>query len=101
MDYSRKADIINKLRTSMMTKEEKVIWEGNEDGRFIDERIAFEAYTPEEKAFLMEQQAKVDAKAKEIKKAKAEEEKLNLLFERARDERTKTGAKQWFSSKKK
>ena len=100
MDYSTKSDLINQLRTSMMTEEQKVIWEGNEDGRYIDERIAFEAYTPEQKAFLLEQQAKVEAKAKELKKKKAEEEKLNHLFTLARNERRKGGATHWFSTKR-
>ena len=100
MDYSTKSDLINQLRTSMMTEEQKVIWEGNEDGRYIDERIAFEAYTPEQKAFLLEQQAKVEAKAKELKKKKAEEEKLNHLFTLARNERRRSGATHWFSSKR-
>ncbi|MCR4732821.1 MAG: hypothetical protein K5819_06345 [Lachnospiraceae bacterium] len=100
MDYSTKSDLINQLRTSMMTEEQKVIWEGNEDGRYIDERIAFEAYTPEQKAFLLEQQAKVEAKAKELKKKKAEEEKLNHLFTLARNERRRGSDTHWFSSKR-
>ena len=100
MDYSTKSDLINQLRTSMMTEEQRVIWEGNEDGRFINERIAFEAYTPEEKAFLLEQQARVDAKAEELKKKKAEEENLNHLFALARKERHRTGDTHWFSSKR-
>jgi len=87
MKYSDKADLVAQLRASMEEKEKSPLMNGNEDGKFIDERIAFES------------QKDID----EVRKKQAEEAKVKDLLRQALDERRgESGrARQWFTGKDK
>ena len=103
MKYSDKADLVAQLRASMEEKEKSPLMNGNEDGKFIDERIAFERWTPEEKALYQAQQDKLQKDIDEVRKKQAEEAKVKDLLRQALDERRgESGrARQWFTGKDK
>ncbi len=101
MKNSEKADLVAQLKASMTESTTGPLMNGNEDGKFIDERIAFESWTPEEKALYMAQQDKLQRDIDEVRKKQAEEEKVKDLLRQALDERRGESSRerQWFTGK--
>ncbi|MCR4781569.1 MAG: hypothetical protein K5851_02300 [Lachnospiraceae bacterium] len=83
--YENRSEILNDLQEAFLGKDDHKLLDGNEDGRFIASRIAFEAYTPEEmeKVSRMRRRAKerVDRLKKEQAVRKQELEMFKIAYE--------------------
>lgn len=106
MDYEDKMRVTRQLaRDIAKDRKDPLPNMGNDDGRFIDERIAFEAYSPEEMRILNEYRKKED---EAVMKARAEndeeknlENKLKMKYEQTRNQSAGNKSTQWYSKNKK
>lgn len=83
MEYNNKAELVEELRKAM--EDDRPLNAGEcMDGRYIDERIAFEMYSDEEKERLRKKYANIDAdiekQRKKILRDKAAEVKLQEVL---------------------
>lgn len=85
MKYDDKTDIVAGLRKAM-GDDRPIFARECMDGRYIDERIAFEMYSDEEKAALRKKYAKTDAQIEQQKQELREEAALKNKFNKALDE---------------
>ena len=69
--YTRRSDVLNELKAAFDGEVETKFLDGNDDGRFIASRIAFEAYTPEEMEKLSKLKRKATERADRLKKEQA------------------------------
>ena len=98
VDYDEKMKILNQLNSSIALDkgEEPVPNMGNDAGRYIDERIAFESYTDEEAAKVQAYFDRQDKAVIEARKKAAEEKKLEQKLKEKYEE-THNG--QWHSKR--
>lgn len=98
VDYDEKMKILNQLNSSIALDkgEEPVPNMGNDAGRYIDERIAFESYTDEEAAKVKAYYDKQDKAVIEAR-AKANEEKV--LEEKLKAKYNEMHGDQWHSNR--
>lgn len=101
MDYSKKESIVNELQKAMGNKSDGRFI--NPDGRYIDERIAFEFWTDDEKEALCktygsqeeaiekERQKIIDEQRKQAKLKEA----VKKISQARRDSNTRKGEQFW------
>ncbi len=78
--YTRRSDVLNELKAAFDGEVETKFLDGNDDGRFIASRIAFEAYTPEEMEKLSKLKRKATERADRLKKEQAKRRQELEMF---------------------
>jgi|GEM_PF-7051155 len=69
--YNNRTEILNDLQAAFNDEVEPKFLDGNEDGRFIASRIAFEAYSLEEREKMEKLKKKASERAECLKKEQA------------------------------
>ena len=78
--YTRRSDVLNDLKAAFEGESDTKFLDGNEDGRFIASRIAFEAYTPEEMEKLTKLKKKATERSERLKKEQAKRRQELEMF---------------------
>jgi hypothetical protein len=78
--YTRRSDVLNELKAAFDGEVETKFLDGNDDGRFIASRIAFEAYTPEEMDKHSKLKRKATGRAERLKKEQAKRRQELEMF---------------------
>ena len=79
--YDKNKEVLEDLHKAVIGDEEHFVLDGNEDGRFIASRIAFEAYSKEERERIERMRAKSKERAERLKKEQARRRNELELFQ--------------------
>lgn len=80
--YEKNREVLEDLHRAVIGDDEpKMILDGNEDGRFIASRIAFEAYTEEERELVRKMRAKSKERKERLEKEQARRRNELELFQ--------------------